>query len=118
MTFDNISEEMSESEKSLRQGLFKSSLLLIFLGIFSSFASFLSVFIATNFGITNLSIQNGTMFIVLSILILVFLLIKTLNYLYNRYTQLFFIGVIVIIVNLFVLIFKIIEFIQIPVPII
>jgi hypothetical protein len=118
MTFDDSETEMPESEKELRSGLFKSSLLLIFLGIFSSISLYLSVFIATNYGITNLSIQNGTMFIVLSILILVFLLIKTLNYLYNRYTQLFFIGVIVIIVNLFVLIFKIIEFIQIPVPII
>ena len=115
--YDN--EELYESKKrELINKEQRTVAFLLIVEIFSISASFFSVYVATVLNVSNLSLQNGSMLLVLTMLLTVFLIVKSFNYLFEERKNLFYMGISFVIIGIIVFIFKVIEFISIPLPLI
>lgn len=112
----NARDPLPFSEQNDSETNKKSIAVLLFLGIFGLITSFFSVFVATFIGITNLSIQNGATLLVLTLLIMIFLIIKSANHFFNDNKILAIIGLLLIILNFLFFFLKVIQFISIPTP--
>ncbi|MDD3083583.1 MAG: hypothetical protein PHP82_01020 [Candidatus ainarchaeum sp.] len=106
-------EDGNISSEVVRNGN-KFVLFEIFIGIFGIICSIFSVFVATFIGVTTLSLQNGSLLLLLSILILVFLTIRTIYYFFENRKKIALLCFILVLINIFVFLLKLIEFISIP----
>jgi hypothetical protein len=115
---EDLVEATSKPKQKERTGLdvFKPLLFETALGVFSIIASFVSIYLATFLGVTNQSLFNASMLLLLTILITILLLIRSINHLFNQRRDLFLMGIIIFGINILVLVWKIIEFISIPLP--
>ena len=96
----------------------KSIAFLLIIEFCAVLSSFFSVYVATFLDVSELSLQNGTMLLVLTMLLTIFLIVKSFNYLFEERKNLFYIGISFAIIGLIVFIFKVVEFISIPLPLI
>lgn len=86
-------------------------ILVGFLGIICSFAS---VFVATFIGVTQLSLQNGSLLLLLAILIFIFLIIRLINYIFEDSKKNMLICFIILSLNILVFVLNVLKFISIP----
>jgi len=75
----------------------KISMVLVFVfGVIGIFAPFLSIFIATFKGVSDISIFNSTMMLVLSLLVIVFQVVHSFSAFNNNQKRAFVVGVIIL----------------------
>ena len=71
---------------------------------------FLSIFVATFKGVSDLSLFNSSMLMVLSLLIIVFLLVKSIFALFTSDSKLFICGVLFIMVDIISVVFSLMTY--------
>ena len=79
---------------------FRSLIVIALMGGVGIIIPFLSSFVATFKGVTELSLFNSSMLLVLSILVILFLLIKTVGALFDSNSKLFFFGIVFVVANI------------------
>jgi hypothetical protein len=88
----------------------RNALVIIF-GLLGIAAPFLSVFVATFLGKTNVSMFNSTMIMLLSILIIVYQLITSFNNFFNGHKRIFLLGILLLFIDLVSFLFNLTIFI-------
>ncbi|MBT7240867.1 MAG: hypothetical protein HN878_00065 [Candidatus Diapherotrites archaeon] len=100
MDFDT--ERIVAKEKSLR-----SLMMISLMGGVGIIIPFIAILVATFKGVTELSMFNSMVLFVLSILILLFLVIKSASSFFNNDSRLFVAGIVFIVANLISLMYNI-----------
>ncbi|MBT4870722.1 MAG: hypothetical protein HON47_04060 [Candidatus Diapherotrites archaeon] len=100
MDFDT--ERIVAKEKSLR-----SLMMISLMGGVGIIIPFIVILVATFKGVTELSMFNSMVLFVLSILILLFLVIKSASSFFNNDSRLFVAGIVFIVANLISLMYNI-----------
>jgi|GEM_PF-5212707 len=77
----------------------KSTILIIVFGLIGFFAPAFSIIIATFPGPQDIAMWNSTMLMVLSLLVIVFLVIKTFGFYFSTHKKLFIVTLILLILS-------------------
>ena len=101
MDFD--AEKALQKEKSLR-----ALIMVLLLGGVGIIIPFLSIFVVTFRGITELSMFNSTVLFILAVLMLLFLVIKSAGSFFSNDAGLFVAGIVFIVANIISLMYNLI----------
>lgn len=96
----NIDNEIKIDKKNG----FRSLIVIALMGGVGIIIPFLSSFVATFKGVTELSLFNSSMLLVLAVLVILFLSVRTISALFESNSKLFIFGVVFIVANLISLI--------------
>jgi hypothetical protein len=96
--------------------IFKPILSELLLGGAAIFFAFISIYVATFLGVTNRSLFNASMLLLLTILLTLLLFIRATYYYFNHRGDIFIVGMSILFINIIIVIWKIVEFISIPLP--
>ena len=102
--------DFDDEKKAEKKDRLRSLVMVSFMGGTGMIIPFLSIFVAIFKGVTEISIFNSSMLMILSILIILFLIIRSAGSFFDNDVKLFVSGVLFTMVNLISLIYNITVF--------
>jgi magnesium-transporting ATPase (P-type) len=112
----NSDDDNIEFSPIRRQNTIILRLLLLetLIGLIGLASSFLTITVATIFGISYLSFQNALLLFILSTMAIIFLFVRLLNSFFNSSKKEILICLILLVSNIILFVIRILEFIEIP----